>query len=70
MSSDRSPVGMVVNDIKTLVRSFSSYLFKQVSRRLNVIAHLLARSWERLVCNFSIGVIPNLSRAELCNNVK
>jgi hypothetical protein len=63
---DRSMVGIVVNDIKSLSEGFNSRSFKHISCNLKVIAHRLARSSERSICNFSIGVIPNCIRAELC----
>jgi hypothetical protein len=34
-----------------------------------VVAHKLARSAEPLVCNLSVGVIPEIIWEDLCNNV-
>jgi hypothetical protein len=67
---DRSDLGTVVGDIKSLKTDFESCCFRFSSRRSNVVAHKLARSSELLLCNLSVGVIPELIRVELCNDVK
>jgi hypothetical protein len=59
----------VIGDIKTLTTDFESCSFKFSSRKTNVAAHSLARCAETLVCNISVGVVPELIRKELCNNV-
>jgi hypothetical protein len=66
---DRSIIGAVVADIKTLAADFESCSFKFFSRNLNVVAHKLARYAEPMVCNISVGVIPELIQKELCNKV-
>jgi hypothetical protein len=66
---DRSLVGTVVNDIKIHAEDFSLCSFKHVSRNLNVVAHRLARSSEHSICYFSLDVISECIRAELCNDV-
>jgi uncharacterized membrane protein len=66
---DRSALGAVIGDIKTLATDFKSCFFSFSSRKSNVVAHTLARSAESLVCNISIGVVLELIRKELCNDV-
>jgi hypothetical protein len=66
---DRSSLGAVIRDIKTLVADFESCIVKFASRNLNVVAHKLARSAEPSFCNISVSVIPELIRDELCNDV-
>uniref|UniRef100_A0ACD5ZYS9 Uncharacterized protein n=1 Tax=Avena sativa TaxID=4498 RepID=A0ACD5ZYS9_AVESA len=66
---DRSILGTVVGDIKALKMDFQSCLFRFSSRKTNVVAHKLARSSEPLVCKFSVDVIPEFIREELCNDV-
>jgi hypothetical protein len=46
LAKDRSMVGSVVGDIKTLANEFSVCSFKHVGRKVNVVAHCLARSSE------------------------
>jgi hypothetical protein len=66
---DRSLLGSVIKDIKSLAADFQSCAFKFASRKLNVVAHKLARSAKSLVCNIFVGVTPELIRDELCNDV-
>jgi hypothetical protein len=66
---DRSSAGSVIGDIKSLATDFESCFFSFYSRTSNVIAHKLTRSIESSVCNISVGVIPELIREELCNDV-
>jgi ribonuclease HI len=68
-AQDRSLTGIVVGDIKCLMTDFESCSVKFSSRNFNVVAHTLTRSAEPLVCKFSATVIPELIRAELCNDV-
>jgi hypothetical protein len=57
---DRSALGTIIADIKSLTADFESCSFKFHSRVLNVVAHKLARSAEPLVCNISVSVILEL----------
>jgi ribonuclease HI len=41
---DRSPVGMVVRDIKRMAMNFGSAVFRHVKHSLNEAAHILART--------------------------
>jgi ribonuclease HI len=66
---DRSSAGSVIGDIKSLATDFESCSFSFSSRNSNVVAHKLARSAESSVCSISVGVIPELIREELCNDV-
>jgi ribonuclease HI len=66
---DRSAVGIVVADIKSLATEFSTVSFKHTSRKNNVAAHLLARSSETTLCIFSFHVLPVAIRKELCIDV-
>jgi hypothetical protein len=68
-SRDRSTLGIIVGDIKSLKTDFESCLFRFSSRKTNVVAHKLARFAEPLVCNISVSVIPEFIREELCNDV-
>jgi hypothetical protein len=67
---DRSPVGALVTDIKTLAVGFNKYSFKHYGHKINVAAHILAHNCENSVCNFSFDVIPECIREVLCNDVK
>jgi hypothetical protein len=67
---DRSPVGALVTDIKTLAVGFNKYSFKHYGHKINVAAHILAHNCENSVCNFSFDVIPECIREILCNDVK
>jgi ribonuclease HI len=62
---DRSSLGSVISDIKSLLAGLESCSVKFASRNLNVVAHKLARSAEPSVCNISVSVIPELIRDEL-----
>jgi ribonuclease HI len=66
---DRSALDTVIGDIKTLATDYESCSFSFSSRKTNVVAHTLARCAESLVCNISVGVVPELIRKELYNNV-
>jgi hypothetical protein len=67
--TDRFALGAVIVDIKTLATDFESSSFSFSSRKMNVVAHTLARNAESLVCNISVGVVPELIRNELCSDV-
>ena len=66
---DRSCVGAVVSDIKTLATDFSTISFQHYNRSNNVVAHLLARRSEPGICNISLAEVPDYVRDELCNDV-
>jgi hypothetical protein len=66
---DRSALGIVIGDIKTLAINYESCSFSFSSRKTNMVAHTLARRAESLVCNISVGVVPELIRKELYNYV-
>jgi hypothetical protein len=66
---DRSVVGTMVGDIKSLATEFSTVSFKHIGRKNNVAAHLLDRSSETTLCFFSFDVLPVVIRKELCNDV-
>jgi ribonuclease HI len=66
---DRSTLGIIVGDIKTLKTDFQSCIFRFSSRISNVVAHKLARSAEPSVCNISVDVILELIRVELSSDV-
>jgi hypothetical protein len=52
-----------------LARDFESCSFIFSSRKTNVVAHKLARCAESSICSISVGVVPELIREELCNDV-
>uniref|UniRef100_A0ACD5VMN9 Uncharacterized protein n=1 Tax=Avena sativa TaxID=4498 RepID=A0ACD5VMN9_AVESA len=66
---DRSAVGTVVSDIKCLATDFSTVSFRHIGRKLDVAAHLLARSSVATLCNFSFDALPESIRNELCTDV-
>jgi ribonuclease HI len=68
-TKDRSVVGTVIADIKLLAQDFESCSFTFSSRKTNVVAHKLARCAESSICSISVGVVPELIREELCNDV-
>jgi hypothetical protein len=66
---DRSQVGSLVKDIKTMVAGFTSATFRHVNRSLNEPAHVLAKT-----CNLAlVGLIsdsaPNCIRKSICTDV-
>ena len=66
---DRSPLGTVIADIRSMASDFQSCTFQFHRRNFNVVAHKLARNAEPSSCNISVGVIPSLIRDELCNDI-
>lgn len=69
-AQDRSRVGAVVSDIKSLASGFTQCSFLHVRRGMNVAAHKLARSCEHSVNLFYLGVVPDCIRDELCCDVQ
>jgi hypothetical protein len=67
---DRSTLGGVITDIKRIVTSFSSCIFRHISRGLNSVAHLLGRSCENSVFMRLHDLIPYFIRQPLCTDVK
>ena len=67
---DRSIVGAVVSDIKTLATGFLACNFKHYGRKNNAAAHILASNSQASVCNISINVASVCIREVLCNDVK
>jgi hypothetical protein len=67
--SDRSSIGAVVAEIKSMSEGFSSVSFKHVRRLLNVPAHVLAKSCfiSSSMCVFYS--VPDCIRRTLCNVV-
>ena len=63
---DRSLVGVVVEDIKSLAASLSSVTFRHVSHLCNNSAHTLARRAELFGSCFFHVEIPEFIRAKLC----
>jgi ribonuclease HI len=66
---DRSPVGLVVKDIKRLVAGFSSATFRHVRRSLNEAAHTLARTCDVSGLGFIYDFAPDCIRKTLCIDV-
>ncbi|KAM3369843.1 hypothetical protein ACQJBY_017611 [Aegilops geniculata] len=69
-AQDRSRVGTVVSDIKSLASGFTRCSFLHVRRGMNVAAHKLARSCEHSVNLFYLGVVPDCIRDDLCCDVQ
>jgi ribonuclease HI len=65
-SRDRSIVGVVVEDIKSLAKSFLSVQFSHVSRSCNNSAHSLARRAELSSPVFYRHLVPEFIRDKLC----
>jgi hypothetical protein len=66
---DRSPIGVVIQDIKALVNNFSDILFSHVYRQGNEAAHILARSGERFSSIVCKNFVPDCIRQTLCNDL-
>jgi hypothetical protein len=66
---DRSLVGSVVLDVKSMAAGFYSVAFRHVSRVLNGAAHTLARSCDLSSLGFISDVISDCIRRTLCINV-
>jgi hypothetical protein len=66
---DRSSVGVVVQDIKSLAANFTSILFDHVRRQYNESAHILARSAELFVSSIFRNSAPDCIRKTLCNDL-
>jgi hypothetical protein len=66
---DRSEVGSVVKDIKTLVAGFSTANFRHVKRCLNEAAHILAKTCNLASLDFISIFVSECIRKTLCINV-
>jgi hypothetical protein len=66
--TDRSLLGPVIEDIKSMSRTFVSCEFRHVYRVLNVVAHQLARSSESYVSRVWRGVPPSFIQEAICND--
>jgi ribonuclease HI len=66
---DRSMVGVVVEDIKTLAASLLAVNFRHTSRLCNSSAHTLARRAENFGSIFFRDVAPDCIRDKLCIDV-
>jgi ribonuclease HI len=69
LSPDRSMVGVVASEIKTLMASFASTSFKHVRRSSNEAAHILARSCDVSSIGFISYSAPASIRKTLCIDV-
>jgi hypothetical protein len=63
---DLSDVGMVVDDIKIMVKDFISASFVHVNRSLNEAAHILAKSCFSLTSPEVFHSAPECIRAAIC----
>jgi hypothetical protein len=66
---DRSPVGMLVRDIKRMAMNFGSAIFRHVKRSLNVAAHILARTCDVTSLGFISFSAPVSIRKTFCIDV-
>jgi hypothetical protein len=66
---DRSEVGSVVKDIKTLVAGFSTASFRHVKRCLNEAAHILAKTCNLASLGFISISVTECIRKTLCIDV-
>jgi ribonuclease HI len=66
---DRSPVGVVIQDIKALANNFSDISFSHVYRQGNEAAHILARSGEGFSSIVFKNFAPDCIRQTLCNDL-
>jgi ribonuclease HI len=62
---DRSPVGVIIQDIKSLAFSFEAISFKHVRRHCNESAHILARLAESFISSTFRNFTPECIRKTL-----
>jgi hypothetical protein len=67
---DRSPVGMVVADIKFLAGAFSSVDFIHFHRSLNGAAHILARTCNVASSGFILDNVLDCIMDAICTDLK
>jgi hypothetical protein len=66
--TDRSLLGPVIQDIKSMSRTLVSCEFRHVYRVLNVVAHQLAKGCESRVTSVWRGVPPSFIQEAICND--
>jgi hypothetical protein len=66
LNQDRSQVGILVKDIRSMVAGFSTAIFRHVHRSVNEAAHILARSCNLASVGFISDVAPEIIRKTLC----
>jgi hypothetical protein len=66
---DRSFVGVVVQDIKTIATGFNEFSVYHVRHQCNESAHILARSAELFICSVFRNFAPDCIRKTLCNDL-
>jgi ribonuclease HI len=66
---DRTGIGVVIQDIKTMATDFESVTFRHVSRLLNETAHILARRAETFIFSIFCDGGPECIRVALCNDL-
>jgi hypothetical protein len=66
---DRSTVGVVVQDIKSLASNFNEISFTHVYRQCNESAHIIARYAEHFISSVFRNFDPDCIRQTLCNDL-
>uniref|UniRef100_A0ACD5WXJ3 Uncharacterized protein n=1 Tax=Avena sativa TaxID=4498 RepID=A0ACD5WXJ3_AVESA len=64
---ERSYVGVVVQDIRTIASAFAEFSVSHVRRHCNESAHILARSAEFFISSIFINFTSDCIRKTLCN---
>jgi ribonuclease HI len=64
---DRSSVGVIIQDIKSLASNFESISFSHVRRQCNESAHILARLAESFISSTFRNFAPDCIRQSLCH---
>jgi hypothetical protein len=66
---DRSPVSVVIQDIKDHAKKFSDVSFSHVHHQCNESAHILACSAELFISTVFRNFVPDCIRHTLCNDL-
>jgi hypothetical protein len=66
---DRSPIGVVVQDIKSMATNFLALSFSHIFCVSNIAAHTLAHSAEQFVSICFRNSIPDCIRRTICNDL-
>jgi hypothetical protein len=66
LNQDRSQVGILVKDIRSMVAGFSTAIFRHVHHSVNEAAHILARSCNLASVGFISDVAPEIIQKTLC----